>query len=85
MNLIKGEIESLISDITWDNFVLENDEYVTNYIPPGNDNVDAYSRLLHLRGKYPSDYAAALNSKLPEDAIFVSYDHLSLKLTVTRA
>ena len=84
MNLIKTEIESLLSDVTWDDFTLEGDVYVAKYIPVVEDE-DKHSRFLRLRDKYPSDYAAALNSKLPEDATLVSYDHMSLKLIVTRA
>jgi hypothetical protein len=84
MNLIKSEIESLLPDITWDEFTEDGDVYVANYIPVFEDE-DKRNRFLRLRDKYPSDYAAALNSKLPEGATLSFYDHLSLKLTVTRA
>jgi hypothetical protein len=84
MNLIKTEIESLLSDITWDDFTLEGDVYVAKYIPVITES-DTRSRFLRLRDKYPGDYAAALASKLPEGATLQSYDHLSLKLIVTRA
>lgn len=84
MNLIKSEIESLLSDVTWDDFTLEGDVYVTQYIPVIVES-DTRSRFLRLRDKYPSDYAAALVSKLPEGATLQSYDHMSLKLIVTRA
>lgn len=84
MNLIKTELESLLPSVTWDDFTLEGDVYVMKYIPLIEDE-DKNNRFLRLRDKYPSDYAAALLSKLPEGAKLVSYDHMSLKLIVNRA
>lgn len=84
MNLIKSDIEKMLPTLSWDDFTLEGDVYVTKYIPHFED-VDKYNRFLRLRDKYPSDYAAALVSCLPEGATLVSYDHMSLKLIVTRA
>lgn len=84
MNLIKSDIEKMLPNLTWEDFTLEGDVYVTNYIPEFED-YDKRNRFLRLRDKYPSDYAAALVSCLPEDAKLQSYDHMSLKLIVTRA
>lgn len=84
MNLIKTDLESILPTLEWDDFTLEGDVYVTNYIPQFEDE-DKRNRFLRLRDKYPSDYAAALVSKLPEGAMLQSYDHMSLKLIVTRA
>jgi len=84
MNLIKTDLESILPTLEWDDFTLEGDVYVTNYIPQFEDE-DKRNRFLRLRDKYPSDYAAALVSKLPEGATLQSYDHMSLKLIVTRA
>jgi hypothetical protein len=84
MNLIKTDLESILPTLEWDDFTLEGDVYVTNYIPQFEDE-DKRNRFLRLRDKYPSDYAAALVSKLPVGATLQSYDHMSLKLIVTRA
>jgi hypothetical protein len=84
MNLIKSDIETMLPNLDWDDFTLEGDVYVTNYIPEFEDD-DKRNRFLRLRDKYPSDYAAALVSCLPEGAKLQSYDHMSLKLIVTRA
>ena len=83
MNLIKEDIQSILPDLTWEDFTLEGDVYVTKYAPTFDDE-DKRNRYLRLRDKYPSDYAAALVSKLPEGATLRSYDHLQLKLIVTR-
>lgn len=83
MNLIKTDLQNILPNLTWEDFTLEGDVYVTKYIPTFEDE-DKRNRFLRLRDKYPSEYAAALNSKLPEGAILQSYDHLSLKLIVTR-
>lgn len=84
MNLIKTDIQAMLPDLTWDSFIEDGDVYVTKYIPHFEEE-EKLTRFLYLRDKYPSEYAAALNSKLPEGAKLVSYDHLSLQLTVTRA
>lgn len=84
MNLIKEDIEKMLPALSWDDFKEDGDVYVTKYIPHFED-VDKYNRFLRLRDKYPSDYAAALVSKLPEDAKLVDYDHMSLQLRVIRA
>jgi hypothetical protein len=84
MNLIKTDLQSILPDLTWDDFTLEGDVYVTKYVPVFEDE-DKHNRFLRLRDKYPSEYAAALVSKLPEGATLQSYDHLQLKLIVTRA
>jgi len=84
MNFIKSDIEKMLPTLTWDDFTLEGDVYVTNYIPQFEDE-DIRNRFLRLRDKYPSEYAAALVSCLPEGATLQSYDHMSLKLIVTRA
>lgn len=83
MNLIKEDIQSILPDLTWEDFTLEGDVYVTKYVPEFDDE-DKRSRYLRLRDKYPSDYAAALVSKLPEGAKLQSYDHLQMKLIVTQ-
>lgn len=83
MNLIKEDIQSILPDLTWEDFVLEGDVYVTKYMPEFDDE-DKRARYLRLRDKYPSDYAAALVSKLPEGAKLQSYDHLQMKLIVTQ-
>jgi hypothetical protein len=84
MNFIKSDIEKMLPTLTWDDFTLEGDVYVTTYIPQFEDE-DKCNRYLRLRDKYPSEYAAALVSCLPEGATLQSYDHMSLKLIVTRA
>jgi hypothetical protein len=83
MNLIKTEIQSMLPEFTWDDFTFEGDVYVTQYCPQFEDE-EKRNRFLRLRDKYPSDYAAALVSCLPEGAKVVSYDHMSLKLIVKR-
>jgi len=83
MNLIKEDIQSILPDLTWEDFTLEGDVYVTKYVPEFDDE-DKRSRYLRLRDKYPSEYAAALVSKLPEGAKLQSYDHLQMKLIVTQ-
>ncbi len=83
MNLIKTEIQSMLPELTWDDFTFEGDVYVTQYCPQFEDE-EKRNRFLRLRDKYPSDYAAAFFSKLPEGAKVVSYDHMSLKLIVKR-
>jgi hypothetical protein len=84
MNLIKQDIENLLPTLTWDDFKEDGDVYVTKYIPQFEDE-NKLNRYLRLRDKYPSDYAAALVSKLPEGAKLVDYDHMSLQLRVIRA
>lgn len=84
MNLIKSDIEKMLPKLSWDDFTLEGDVYVTKYIPQFEDE-DKLNRYLRLRDKYPSDYAAALLTCLPEGATLQSYDHMSLQLIVTRA
>lgn len=84
MNLIKTDIQKMLPTLSWDDFTLDGDVYVTKYIPEFEDE-DKRNRFLRLRNKYPSEYAAALVSCLPEDAKLVTYDHMSLKLIVTRA
>lgn len=83
MNLIKKDLQSILPDLTWEDFALEGDVYVTKYVPEFDDE-DKRARYLRLRDKYPSDYAAALVSKLPEGAKLQSYDHLQMKLIVTQ-
>jgi hypothetical protein len=83
MNLIKDEIQSLIPPLDWTDFSYDGTCYVAYYCPQLEDETDR-ERYLHLRGKYPSDYAAAVASKLPEFSQFVDYDHMSLKLRVIR-
>jgi len=84
MKFLQDDIANMLPDMTWDDFTFEGDVYVTRYIPHFED-IDERERFLHLRGKYPSEYAAAIASKLPEGATLQSYDHLQLKLIVTRA
>ena len=84
MNLIKEDIQSILPDLTWEDFTQEGHYYVINKYAPEFDDEDKRNRYLRLRDKYPSDYAAALVSKLPEGASLQSYDHLQLKLIVTR-
>lgn len=82
MNLIKDEIQSLIPSMEWDDFSYDGTCYVTTYCPQIEE--DNLARYLHLRGKYPSDYAAALVTKLPQYSQFVDYDHMSLQLRIIR-
>lgn len=84
MNLIKSDLQNMLPAISWDVFEQQGDVYVTKYIPEFDDE-ETHDTVYRLRSKYPSEYAAALLTVLPEDAKLVSYDHLSLKLTVTRA
>ena len=83
MNFIKEDIQSILPDLTWEDFTLEGDVYVTKYTPEFDDE-DKRNRYLRLRDKYPSEYAAALVSKLPEGAKLQTYDHLQMKLIVTQ-
>lgn len=84
MNLIKEDIQSILPDLTWEDFTQEGNAYVINNYSPKFDDEDKRNRYLHLRDKYPSDYASALVSKLPEGAELLVYDHLTMKLIVTR-
>jgi len=85
MNLIKEDIEAIIPSLSWDQFTQQDDYYVTTYQPKVDRWSNLYDRFIRLRDKYPSDYAAAIVSKLPEGAQFVDYDHMSLQLRVSRA
>jgi len=84
MKFLQDDIANMLPDLTWDDFTFEGDVYVTKYTPQFEDE-DKRNRFYRLRDKYPSEYAAALVSKLPEGAKLQSYDHLQLKLIVTRA
>jgi len=85
MNLIKEDIEAIIPSLSWNDFTQQDDYFVATYLPKVDRFSNLYDRFIRLRSKYPSDYAAAIVSKLPEGATFVDYDHLSLQLRVTRA
>lgn len=84
MKFLRDDIANMLPDLSWDDFNLDGDVYVTRYTPQLEDE-DTRNRLYRLRDKYPSEYAAALVAKLPEGATLQSYDHLQLKLIVTRA
>ena len=84
MNLIKEDIQSILPDLTWEDFTQEGNVYVINKYSPEFDDEDKRNRYLHLRDKYPADYASALESKLPEGAELLLYDHLTMKLMAIR-
>ena len=84
MKFLRDDIANMLPDLTWDDFTVDGDVYVTRYTPQIEDE-DTRNRFYRLRDKYPSEYAAALVCKLPEGATLQSYDHLQLKLIVTRA
>ena len=50
MNLIKTDIQSILPDLTWEDFTLEGDVYVTKYAPTFDDE-DKRNRYLRLRDK----------------------------------
>ena len=85
MNLIKEDIQSILPDLTWEDFTQEGNVYVINKYSPEFDDEDKRNRYLYLRDKYPADYASALESKLPEGATLLVYDHLTLQLFVSRS
>ena len=77
MNLIRDELLELISVPTVD----KKGTYRTPVVPRAeldDDQVDRYWRLF---GKYPNDFAAAVNKLLPKSKTFVTYDHLNNILT----
>lgn len=84
MNLIQEDIKAILPSLTWEDFTEDGDVYVCKYAPTIDKESNLYDRFLRLRDKYPSDYAAALVSKLPEGAKLVDYDHMSLNLRVRR-
>lgn len=83
MKFLQDDIANMLPELSWDSFNAEGDVYVTKYIPQIEDE-DKRNRFYRLRDKYPSEYAAAVNSKLPEGATLVSYNHLTLELIVKR-
>jgi len=77
MNLIRDELLELIHVPTVD----DKGTYRTPVVPRAeldDDQVDRYWRLF---GKYPNDFAAAVNKLLPKSKTFVTYDHLNNILT----
>lgn len=49
--------------------------------PKRDLDYDHEKRFWRLFGKYPNDFAAAVNKLLPDSVKFVSYDHLNNVLT----
>lgn len=81
MNLIRDELLELIQQPVAQDAVPVDGTYQTRVVPRqdlDDDKVDRYWRLF---GKYPNDFAAAVNKLLPKDIRFVSYNHLNNLLT----
>ena len=81
MNLIRDELLELIQQPVAQDVVPVEGTYQTRIVPRhdlDDDKVDRYWRLF---GKYPNDFAAAVNKLLPKDIRFVSYNHLNNLLT----
>ena len=77
MNLIRDELLELISIPTVD----KKGTYRTPVVPRADLDDDQVDRYWRLFGKYPNDFAAAVNKLLPKSKTFVTYDHLNNILT----
>ena len=77
MNLIRDELLELIDVPTVD----ENGTYRTPVVPRADLDDDQVDRYWRLFGKYPNDFASAVNKLLPKSKTFVTYDHLNNILT----
>ncbi|MED5270060.1 MAG: hypothetical protein VYE26_01340 [Pseudomonadota bacterium] len=77
MNLIRDELLELIDVPTVD----EKGTYRTPVVPRADLDDDQVDRYWRLFGKYPNDFAAAVNKLLPKSKTFVTYDHLNNILT----
>ena len=83
MNLIRDELLELIQQPVAQNVVpIEGDFLFQTRVVPrediDDDKVDRYWRLF---GKYPNDFAAAVNKLLPKGVRFITYNHLNNLLT----
>ena len=59
-------------------------EYTITVAPRVDLDDEGVQRYWRAFSKFPNDFAAALNRMLPRDVQFVSYDHLSNKLTLLK-
>lgn len=78
MNLIQDEMLELIQPPCVNPFYGVHTVKVAPRSDLDEDQTDRYWRLF---GKYPNDFAAAVNKLLPATCRLVSFDHLSNTLT----
>ena len=78
MNLILDELKSLIEVPVIPEVRSAGQVRV---FPKADLDYDQVQRYWRLFGKYPNDFAAAVNKLLPKSKTFVTYDHLNNILT----